>query len=753
MKKLLFLYFFSICTNGECQELYNLNQIQQIEIFFAQANWDQLMDAEMSGSENYLLADSVRINGVVFTQVGVKYKGNSSYNPNNAKNPLHINLDYLIDQHYQHFTDLKLGNSFSDPSFLREVLCYDILRNYMDCSLSNYADVTINGQHIGLYSNTESVNKHFLGAHYFSAESPLFKCNPIGGAGPGNNSGMPDLLWIDGDSTSYYNRYELESDYGWQELVELIDTLNNFPSAIENILDIDRVLWMHAFNNVTVNYDSYSGMRQNYYLYQDLNQRWVPTIWDLNESFGGFTNGLSVSGLQTLPLNFGNDAMHPLIQKLLSVPMYQRMYLAHIKTITEEQFANGDYLTRCNQLQSTIDSAVAADINGLYTYNQFLGGLTTDVQEGGPGGPGGNASYVPGIQNLMDARADFLLGTTELTALEPVITSVGPTNATMPIVWGQTVFIGAQIDNAQMASIGVRYDHTRRFYRQPMYDDGLHNDNAPNDGYYAAEIPVSSAHIEYYIYADNSNAGKFSPVRAEHEFYTLSVEALQASTGNIVINEVMSSNSSIDDEYGESDDWIELYNNSSEVVDLSTCFLTDDATDLQRWGFPSNTLIAPHSYLIVWADDDEEQFFRHTNFSLASSGSTLILSNANGDIIDNVDLPALLPNETYGRYPNGTGAFNYLTSTFNAENNLSTNIDNMAEESTIKVYPNPFGDVLNIMGKGRYQFQIHDTSGRLMASGNFTDQTQLTRELPSAGGMYVLTLSDAYSHRRIAIVK
>ncbi len=77
----------------------------------------------------------------------------------------------------------------------------------------------------------------------------------------------------------------------------------------------------------------------------------------------------------------------------------------------------------------------------------------------------------------------------------------------------------------------------------------------------------------------------------------------------------------------------------------------------------------------------------------------------------------------------------------------------MAEESTIKVYPNPFGDVLNIMGKGRYQFQIHDTSGRLMASGNFTDQTQLTRELPSAGGMYVLTLSDAYSHRRIAIVK
>ena len=749
MKHILIILALTLGATANAQELYNINQIQQVEIFFSQTNWDQLMDAEMAGNENYILADSVRINGSVFLQVGVKYKGNSSYNPNNTKNPLHINLDYALDQHYQHYTDLKLGNSFSDPSFLREVLCYDILRNYMDCSLSNYADVTINGQHIGLYSNTESVNKHFLGAHYYSAESPFFKCNPIGGAGPGNNSGMPDLLWINEDSTSYINRYELESDYGWEELVRLIDTLNNFPSAIENSLDIDRVLWMHAFNNVTVNYDSYSGMRQNYYLYKDLNQRWVPTIWDLNESLGGFTNGLSVSGLQTLPLNFGNDNMHPLVQKLLAVPMYQRMYLAHIKTIVEEQFANGTYLQRCNLFRDVIDSAVAVDVNGLYNYNQFTAALTTDIQEGGPGG---NPSYIPGIQNLMDARSTFLMSTVELSAQAPEISNVGPVN-NASVQLGQSVSIGAEIANAQTVSIGIRDNHVNRFYRQPMYDDGQHNDNAANDGFYTTAVPMSSPHIEYYIYAENNNAGKFSPARAEHEFYTINVQASVPAPGAVVINEVMTSNSIIDDEYGETDDWVELYNSSADVVDLSTYFLSDDPADLMRWAFPAQTLMAPHSYLIVWADDDEEQVIRHTNFSLSSIGGPIILSNSSGEIADSVMIPTLLPNQTYGRFPNGTGAFNYMSQTFNAENTNANNILQITPESNIKIYPNPFNEKLVIVGKGTYEFQIHDVQGRLISNGYFLDQIQLTHQLPDSGGIYLLSLTNPSSTQRFTLTK
>jgi len=77
------------------QSFYDKSTIQTIEIFFSSPNWDSELDALAATTEDYLLADSVRINGVVYDSVGVKYKGNSSYNPNNNKNPLHIELNYV----------------------------------------------------------------------------------------------------------------------------------------------------------------------------------------------------------------------------------------------------------------------------------------------------------------------------------------------------------------------------------------------------------------------------------------------------------------------------------------------------------------------------------------------------------------------------------------------------------------------------------------------------------------------------------
>ncbi|MFM9004578.1 MAG: CotH kinase family protein, partial [Flavobacteriales bacterium] len=335
----------SLSSYAQNGGFYDQSTIQTIEIFFAQSNWDALLDQQAQSTEDYIIADSVRVNGTTFEQVGVKYKGNSSYNANNAKNPLHIELDNVIEQDYQHYTDIKLGNGFSDPSYIREALSYDILKNYMDCPLSNFANVYINGNLRGLYSNDESINKHFLGNHYYSAESELFKCNPMGGAGPGGG-GNPDLVWLGADSSLYQSRYELKSDYGWNELVRLIDTLANNTGALENILDVDRAIWMLAYNNVLVNLDSYTGnFKQNYYLYKDVSGRWVPTIWDLNMSFGGFPgNGLSVSGMQNLSPIFSNDAAHPLIQKLLANARYRKMYIAHMRTIADEFFDSGLYL-------------------------------------------------------------------------------------------------------------------------------------------------------------------------------------------------------------------------------------------------------------------------------------------------------------------------------------------------------------------------------------------------------------------------
>ena len=75
----------------------------------------------------------------------------------------------------------------------------------------------------------------------------------------------------------------------------------------------------------------------------------------------------------------------------------------------------------------------------------------------------------------------------------------------------------------------------------------------------------------------------------------ISIVFIATLNGQILINEFMSSNSAtIYDEYGNTPDWIELYNN--EVIDLTGYGLSDDIDDPFKWIFPSINL-NPESYL------------------------------------------------------------------------------------------------------------------------------------------------------------
>jgi len=72
MKNLLTSFFFLVATISFGQDFYDLNTIQTIEISFSQTNWDQLLDNAYATTGDYILAESVTINGEVFDSVGVK---------------------------------------------------------------------------------------------------------------------------------------------------------------------------------------------------------------------------------------------------------------------------------------------------------------------------------------------------------------------------------------------------------------------------------------------------------------------------------------------------------------------------------------------------------------------------------------------------------------------------------------------------------------------------------------------------------
>ncbi|RMG85795.1 MAG: T9SS C-terminal target domain-containing protein, partial [Bacteroidetes bacterium] len=582
-----------------------------------------------------------------------------------------------------------------------------------------------------------------------SKNNTFIKCNPPAGAGPQSND-FPNLVYLGNDSLEYYDAYELKSDAGWQELIDLCDTLANHTDAIEQILDVDRALWMLAFDNVTVNLDSYIGaFAQNYYLYRSHYGQFLPVVWDLNESFGVFsqtgTGNLNntTAKQQMSHLLHLNEANYPLVSKLLSVPMYKRMYLAHVKTILLENFENGSYLTKAQALQSTIDAAVQADQNKFYTYANFLTNLTNDVNVGG--GPMGGS--VPGIANLMDGRASYLLGLSDFQQTAPVISDIAPSNAT-PVI-GQTITITASVSDANAVYLGYRSDKFAPFTRIQMYDDGAHNDGAANDGIYGADLNINYSFIQYYLYAENDEAGMFSPQRAEHEYYTLTATVSNPTVGDLVINELMASNdATVADQDGEYDDWIELYNNSGSSIDLEGYFLSDDAADLTKWAFPAGTILDGNSYLIVWADNDEEQSGLHANFKLSAAGESLFLVDPAGNIVDEVSFVDQTTDISYGRYPNGTGSFQTMPPTFGAENSIMTATTEVAAENPFfKALPNPAeGSFLLTFDEAlphEKTVSVYSANGKIMYQNEVSGDTRI--DVSAWGpGLYIIRVENTF---------
>lgn len=749
MKYLYFSFALLMATITTAQDFYDLGTIQTIEIVFEQSNWDQLLDAEKAGADGYIMAQSVTLNGTAFDSVGVKYKGNSTYSPNQTKNPFHIELDTYKDHQYESYTDIKLSNVAKDPSFLREVLSYQVLRQYMDAPLSNYANVYVNGTLIGLYSNSEAISKKFVNKYFGSKTNTFVKCNPPAGAGPQSND-FPNLEYLGQDSSNYYDAYELKSDEGWDELIHLCDTLENNIADIEQILDVDRALWMLAFDNILVNLDSYiGGFTQNYYLYRDHNGRFIPIVWDLNESFGRFAMTGSgnlnntTSKQQMSHLLHQNDSGFPLIQQLLSVPMYKRMYIAHCKTILLENFDNNSYHEAGEAHQATIDAAVQADVNKFFSYNNFISNLDNDINSGG--GPGGGST--PGIANLMNGRSAYLLAQSDFTQTAPSINNIAASND-MPII-GETITVLAEISDENAAYLGYRSELNAPFTRVQMFDDGMHNDDAANDGIYGVDIQINAAFVQYYIYAENDNAGLFSPQRAEHEYHNLTATTTTTTGGGLVINEFMASNdATIADQDGEFDDWIELYNNTTESIDLEGYFLSDDVNDLMKWTFPAGTSIDGSGYITIWADNDEEQDGLHASFKLSAAAETVFLVDASGVVIDEVSYIDQSADISFGRFPNGTGDFQTMSATFNAENmGITSTFSPNSVSIDFRISPNPtdhsFYLEINEEKIEDRTVLIYDLNGRIVHQ-SIVNQSSWINVADWVSGVYIVRIENDY---------
>lgn len=387
MKKIIFFGItLSLCFSSFAQYpgdyLFSSPIIHTVKIYFSQPGWyDSLiaykpLDIKMRGN--------VEIDGYLINSVGISFKGNSSFNVPSKKKSWKIDFnEFVSGQTFDGVKVINLNNGFKDPTFLREKLALDFCnKNGIPAPRCSYANVYVNDTLWGFYTMVEQVNKTFLSNHFPENNGNLFKGDPYG-----------DLRWFGSLPSSYYTKYELKTNEtvnDWSDLVKLIDKINNTPSAqfydsLETVLNTSAAIKSWAFNILFANLDSYQGSGHNYYIYHNLiSDKFEWIMWDVNEAFGNFNQGMNISQLENLSIFYipNPPSTRPLTNRMLQNPTYKNNYIWELCNFIFSDFDTAYLYRQIDSIADVIRPYVYADTQKFYTNSQFEQNIYSNVISG-----------------------------------------------------------------------------------------------------------------------------------------------------------------------------------------------------------------------------------------------------------------------------------------------------------------------------------------------------------------------------------
>lgn len=212
---------------------------------------------------------------------------------------------------------------------------------------------------------------------------------------------------------------------------------------------------------------------------------------------------------------------------------------------------------------------------------------------------------------------------------------------------------------------------------------------------------------------------------------------------DIAFNEIIASNSIYKDEFGEKDDFIELYNFGKEDVNIAGWYISDVPYYATLHQIPdtdlATTLITAGGRKILWADDNPEQGVLHLSFKLSKDGESLLLSRTNflGAVVpvDSVTFSFLDSNFSYSRLPDGVGPWVIKEPTFNLPNNADTKIT--VPESGIRVYPTIASGFIKIENAHGTDLRITDLTGKLIVLHQCINHAEIVNISALQQGVYI----------------
>jgi len=164
-------------TTADNRPFY-VDRVVTVRIAMTDEDWAFLQESALA--EQYVRAD-LWYDGELIPDVAVRPKGNSSLRQavqrGSPRIGLKVDLNFFnTARSLDGVNKLNFNNGFSDPTFIRERLAYEM---YSDIGIAtprtSSVDLWVNDTHLGLYTMVEQVDKSFLGHHFTSNSGNLYK--------------------------------------------------------------------------------------------------------------------------------------------------------------------------------------------------------------------------------------------------------------------------------------------------------------------------------------------------------------------------------------------------------------------------------------------------------------------------------------------------------------------------------------------------------------------------------------------------
>ncbi len=653
--------------------------------------------------------------------IGFRLRGNTSRWSQKKSFKVSFN-SFEAGRKFYGLEKMNLNGEHNDPTIARARICWEWLRQAgIPAPRSAHAQVYINGNYYGLYIIVEHVDEEFVKSRFGNKDGNLYKC--LYPADLAYINANPNAYKLTSGGRRVYDLITNKETDDYSDLAHFISALNNTPASsleceIEKVFNLNNYLKIMALDIITGNWDGYIYNKNNFYLYHNTETgRFEYIPYDLDNTFGIDWFDVDWGKRNMYFWAMSSPEVRPLYNRLLQVPSIRARYSYYMNEMLG-MLANEDSLfAEIDDIRSLISPHVLSDpyypLDYGYSYGDFLNSYTNAT--------GDHVTY--GLKTFIQTRNTYASDQLSLQNIAPAMNYLESSRPEPGNDYWVRIFVEDE-DIFPNVMLTYRINSGNEQSAQ-MYDDGNHHDLEPGDGFYGCEIgpfQLGETLSWQVIATDQENHASMLPcLPAVIDFH-------ESSNPALFINELMADNdSTIADEYGEYDNWVEIYNGDDEAVWLGDKYLSDNLSNPDKWQLPDVTM-QPGAFLIIWADGQPEQGPFHAEYKLNDEGEELgIFDNETTGyfLIDSVSWGMQEIDVSYGRQADGEMPWVFFQEPTPGASNELNSIGEDNSPAAIGFYPNP---VTNGIIKFREPFSglMTDMMGRIVLSGDMINELDVT---------------------------